>query len=151
VKASELDLVGAAAAGAATLERQFPGISFTSGRRGLTAQARAMASNLLLNRRWIAETYKATPQSAQLQAAVLAHPDVRTLDEIADLLQDVMGPWADHERGSLSRHFAGLAFDIQPRSGSKGEAIKAATRALPGLDKFLEMEGGLIRWHAQFK
>jgi len=28
--------------------------------------------------------------------------------------------------------------------------IKKAIRGLPGLGRFLEKEGGLIRWHAQF-
>ena len=50
----------------------------------------------------------------------------------------------------MSKHFSGEAFDVQPVPGSKGEAIKAAIRKLPGLVKFLEAEGGLVRWHAQF-
>ena len=30
------------------------------------------------------------------------------------------------------------------------EAIKKTIRGLDGLDKFLDKEGGLVRWHAQF-
>ena len=46
-------------------------------------------------------------------------------------------------RDSLS----GLAFDVQPVT-EDADAIKKSIRALAGLDKFLEMEGGLVRWHA---
>ena len=53
------------------------------------------------------------------------------------------------ELGSFSRHLSGLAFDVQPVT-EDADAIKKSIRALAGLDKFLEMEGGLVRWHAQF-
>jgi hypothetical protein len=42
-----------------------------------------------------------------------------------------------------------MAFDVQPVT-QDADAIKKSIRALAGLDKFLEMEGGLVRWHAQF-
>ena len=42
-----------------------------------------------------------------------------------------METWTDAQRAKLSRHFAGLAFDVQPVFGSPGEAIKATIRKLP--------------------
>ncbi len=48
---------------------------------------------------------------------------------------------------------------VPPRGGSSAgwrrwdedaEAIKKTIRGLSGLDKFLDTEGGLVRWHAQF-
>ena len=41
------------------------------------------------------------------------------------------------------------AFDVQPVD-KDAEAIKKTIRGLTGLDKFLDTEGGLVRWHAQF-
>ena len=50
----------------------------------------------------------------------------------------------------LSKHFSGQAFDVQPVAGAAGSAIKKTIRALPKLNNFLEKEGGLVRWHADF-
>jgi hypothetical protein len=49
----------------------------------------------------------------------------------------------------LSKHLSGDAFDVQPVD-TDAAAIKKTIRGLKGLDRFLEKEGGLIRWHAQF-
>ena len=146
----ELDLVGAALAGAKKLKTQFPEIEFTSGRRGVTDQARAMASNVVGVRDWITRTYRATPERAALQAWVNTHPNATTRAAIQAGLEGVMQHWTDEQKGKLSKHFNGMAFDIQPLpTSAKATAIKAAARALPGC-KFLEKEGGLVRWHAQF-
>jgi hypothetical protein len=50
----------------------------------------------------------------------------------------------------ISRHLTGKAFDVRPVT-KNAAAIKADIRALSGLHKFLEKEGGLVRWHAQFQ
>jgi hypothetical protein len=49
----------------------------------------------------------------------------------------------------ISKHLSGEAFDVQPvkKDASK---IKKTIRGLKGLTKFLDKEGGLVRWHAQF-
>jgi hypothetical protein len=43
-----------------------------------------------------------------------------------------------------------MAFDIHPVT-SNGARIKKTIRNLSELDKFIEKEGGLVRWHIQFK
>lgn len=150
MKAAELGCAGAAQAGAEALERQFPGVVFTSGRRGVADQARAMSQNVAKNRQWIAQTYVATAESRELQRWIDANPAADTAGEIAAGLMTLMSRWSDARKGRLSKHFSGEAWDVQPVAGAKGAAIKAAIRKLPGLVKFLEKEGGLVRWHAQF-
>lgn len=150
MKASELRCAGAAQHAAELLEQRFPGVVFTSGRRGVLDQARAMAQNVGANRKWIAQTYMGTAESRVLQAWVDAHPEAETAQEIAGGFAGVMVHWTDEQKARLSKHFSGEAWDVQPVGGAQGVAIKATIRALPGLQKFLEKEGGLVRWHAQF-
>ena len=56
----QLDLAEPALSGAILLQLRHPYVVFTSGRRGVTDQARAMASNVVRNRRWIDQTYADT-------------------------------------------------------------------------------------------
>ena len=151
MKAEDLNLRGHAKAGALALEAACPGVVFTSGRRAVADQARAMAANIIGKRRWIAETYKATDEARELQAWIDTHPDARGREDIAKGLAAIMAGWSDEGRGRLSKHFSGDAFDVQPVTGPKGAKILAEIRRLPGLDKMLEREGGLVRWHAQFR
>lgn len=147
----ELGLVEPALGAARKLKQAHPAVVFTSGVRKIEDQARAMAQNIARNRNWIAETYLSTPQSRALQAWVDANPGARTQTAIQAGLASVMQGWTQAQLGKLSKHFLGLAFDVQPLPpGAQADAIKAAIRALPGLTKFLEREGGLVRWHAQF-
>lgn len=145
-----LKLAPVARAAAIRLREQFPSVKFTSGRRAVADQARAMSQNVAKNRKWIAETYVSTPESRELQAEVDKLGPHATAETIAHVLGALMEDWTDAQKGRVSKHFSGEAFDVQPVPGSKGEAIKAAIRKLPGLVKFLEAEGGLVRWHAQF-
>lgn len=149
MKAAALDLAGAALAGALALEKRYPAVVFTSGRRKVIDQARAMSQNIVGKRLWISQTYRATPESAALQAWVDRHPGA-SAPEIAAGLASIMQTWSDPQKGRLSSHFDGRAFDVQPVGGQLGADIKAFIHALPGLDRFLEQEGGLVRWHAQF-
>ena len=55
----------------------------------------------------------------------------------------------DSQLAMLSKHLSGDAFDVQPVD-TDAAAIKKTIRGLKGLDRFMEKEGGLIRWHAQF-
>lgn len=147
----DLDLAEPAMRAARLLAARHPKITFTSGRRRVADQARAMASNIRLNRRWIAETYRRTAERDMLQTWVDAHPRATSAAAIAAGLRGVMARWSDDQRARLSRHFSGQAFDVQPLPpGPEARAVKATIRALPGLTKFLEQEGGLIRWHAEF-
>ena len=144
-----LDLRGNARSGAYALKKAHPSVKFTSGRRNKEDQARAMASNVVHNRKWIEDTYVSTTISKDCQKWVDDNPDKKTQDEIAAGLLSVMNAASDADLGKLSKHLSGDAFDVQPVE-TNADAIKKTIRGLPGLDKFLEKEGGLVRWHAQF-
>jgi hypothetical protein len=124
-------------------------VTFTSGRRDKGEQARAMASNVVENRNWIKETYVSTTVSDACQKWVDDHKEKKTKDEIAEGLLSVLDGQTDADLAKLSRHLSGDAFDVQPVE-TDADAIKKTIRGLAGLDKFLEKEGGLVRWHAQF-
>ena len=130
------------------LKQKHPDVVFTSGRRDPAAQAHAMATNIVKNRKWVGETYADNPASHACQKWVDDNPKALTVEVIAAgllALFKALGPVLAH----LSSHLSGEAFDVQPTTHN-GDAIKATIRGLPGLTKFLENEGGLIRWHAQF-
>jgi gamma-glutamyl:cysteine ligase YbdK (ATP-grasp superfamily) len=143
----DLGLSDYAKSAAEQLKRDFPTVVFTSGRRTVDEQASAMAGNIVKNRQWIAQTYAASAERDALQAWVDENQHANTAAAVARGLSGIMNSWADSQRVKLSRHFAGLAFDVRPTSDAK---LKAAIRGLPHLVKFLENEGGLTIWHAEF-
>lgn len=144
----EMNLEPTAEAAAKLLLQKHPNIRFTSGRRDVTQQAHAMAGNIvsLHDRKWIGNTYI---HGQELQAWVDAHPEAKTVDQITAGLAGVMNAMPEAERLKISRHLTGRAFDVRPVT-QNAQAIKNDIRSLPGLNKFLEKEGGHIRWHAQF-
>jgi len=144
-----LELAPVAKKAAYALKRLHPGVVFTSGRRDKVAQARAMAANVVKNRQWIAQTYLASLVSAACQKWVDEHPEAVTQEAIQRGLISVFDSIGEAELGHISKHLSGEAFDVQPVAAN-AEAIKASIRALEGLTKFLDREGGLERWHAQF-
>ena len=144
-----LDLAPTAKKAAYELKRAHPSVIFTSGRRNKRDQARAMSENVILNRRWIEQTYAKTIASDNCQKWVNEHPDKTTQHEIEEGLANVIDALPDAELARLSKHLSGDAFDVQPVT-EDAEKIKATIRSLHGLKLFLDMEGGLIRWHAQF-
>lgn len=145
-----MGLVGNAFSGAKALKAAHSGVIFTSGRRGVLEQSRAMSQNVVRNRQWIARTYMPTAESGALQSWVNAHPGANQA-QIATGFAGIMGSWTDEQKGRLSKHFSGHAFDVQPMvNGAEARAVVAFIQRLPGLSKFLDREGGLIRWHAQF-
>lgn len=143
----ELDLEPIAKNAATILHNKYPQLEFTSGRRSVFQQAHAMAGNVVLNRKWIGQTYIA---GAKLQAWIDKNPKARTVDAITAGLEQVMKAMPEAELTKISRHLTGRAFDVRPVTANAA-AIKADIRKLPGLHKFLEKEGGLVRWHAQFQ
>lgn len=148
---SDLDLVDYAEASAKKLRADFPSVVFTSGRRNSQQQADAMAGNIVQNRKWIEQTYVASTERDELQQWVDSNPSATTKERISAGLVGVMNGWSDARRKTLSRHFSGQAFDVQPVAGIPGDKMKTAIKALPNLRKFLEKEGGLIIWHADFE
>jgi hypothetical protein len=145
----ELGLVSYARVAAEALQAKHPEVVFTSGRRDSQQQAHAMAGNIVANRRWIEQTYAKTPQRTSLQNWVDSHPLANTAREIAAGLAGVMAHWTEAQKKTLSQHFGGEAFDIQPVPGDT--AIIASIKALPHLRQFLQKEGGREVWHAGFK
>lgn len=144
-----LDLAETAKKAAYALKQKHPSVVFTSGRRNKEDQARAMAGNVVSNRKWIEQTYVASGVRDACQKWVDDNPKKKTAAEIEQGLLEVLNKYTDAQLGVFSKHISGMAFDVQPVEG--GGDIKASIRALDGLDKFLEKEGGLVRWHAQFK
>ena len=143
----EMNLEPTAKNAAKILQSKYPTIEFTSGRRGIFQQAHAMAGNVVLNRQWIGQTYIA---GAKLQQWVDQHPEAITVDAITAGLEQVMKAMSQGELAKISRHLTGRAFDVRPVTANAA-AIKADILSLPGLHKFLDKEGGLVRWHAQFQ
>jgi hypothetical protein len=147
-----LDLAPAAKAAAYELKRLHPGVVFTSGRRDKTGQAGAMASNVVRNRQWIGQTYKISEARAVCQKWVDDHPAAIMQAQIRDGLLSVLNGLTDDQLGRLSRHLSGNAFDVQPiDTKPEADAIKTSIRGLSGLELFLDKEGGLERWHAEFR
>ena len=144
-----LNLEPKARAGAYALKKQFPSVQFTSGRRDTAEQAHAMAGNVVKERSWIGKTYKTSALRDACQKWVDDHPEKVTRDEIGEGILSVFNdaPVADVQK--FSKHFTGEAFDVQPVE-IDAEAIKKAIRELDGCTNFLEKEGGLVRWHAEF-
>jgi len=144
-----LDLNSTAKKAAYALKKEHPDVSFTSGRRDKAEQASAMASNVVLNRKWISQTYATSTASKACQKWVDDNPKKTTKDEIAAGLEGVLDKLTDAELGQLSKHLGGSAFDVQPVA-QDADKIKKTIRTLAGLRKFLDKEGGLDRWHAEF-
>jgi hypothetical protein len=144
-----LDLAAIARAAAYALKAAHPTVSFTSGRRNKGDQARAMAGNVVKNRKWIEETYAASDLRTALQKWVDDNPKVTKSADVAAGLLGVFDAATEEAVGKFSKHLSGEAFDVQPVT-LDAEAIKKTIRGLEGLGKFLETEGGLVRWHAQF-
>jgi len=145
----DLGLVDYAADAARALLAQHPEVAFTSGRRNAKEQADAMAGNVVKNRRWIEQTYLQSAERDSLQTWVNTHPQVTTSASISSGLFAIINAWTDDQKRTLSRHFSGQAFDVQPVAN--GDDIKRTIKDLPNLRKFLETEGGLTIWHADFE
>jgi hypothetical protein len=144
-----LNLAPTARSAAYALKKAHPTVKFTSGRRNKEDQARAMASNVVKNRKWIKETYMDSPLRKNCQDWLDKNPDKKTQTEIQAGLLSVFNAATDAELGKFSKHLSGMAFDVQPVE-KNAESIKKTIRGLSEVDKFLEKEGGLVRWHVQF-
>ena len=144
-----LGLTQTARVAAYALKKAHPAVKFTSGRRSKEDQARAMAGNVVMNRNWIEQTYARSSLRSQCQEWIDANSAKTTQGEIATGLIAIFDAVADTDLGNFSKHLSGAAFDVQPVDRD-AEAIKKTIRSLAGLSKFLDTEGGLVCWHAQF-
>lgn len=138
----------------------FPFVVFTSGRRGLRAQAEAMAHNILappMNRDWIRQTYR---RAAELQTWVDTNPAVMDPEEMADGLEAVLVSMGD-DANKVSDHLVGMAVDLKPLERlivnvdlskvwvetEQGRQVIEWIRAYHGTKYFTTREGGRRRWH----
>jgi hypothetical protein len=142
-------------------------IQWTSGYRDLLSQARAMASNVIKRRTWIKETYTRTGRPSfgvalRLQAWVDQNPHFTSLTTLASGLhaQLLLIPGSSKisfHTWTINGQPASLAFDLEPiEEGGKitamGQEVWNRILTLPYLDPPpMRREGGLPRWHAQFK
>ncbi len=146
-----LYLSATAKSAAYQLKAAFPTIEFTSGRRDKAAQASAMASNVVLNRNWIRQTYMDSDAIRACQGWVDQHPQVTTKADLAAGLLSVLNSLTDEQLSHVSKHLSGDAFDVQPVDDNADAIVqfmRDLTQRMGG--KFLDHEGGLRRWHAQF-
>jgi hypothetical protein len=149
-----LGLVEPARSSAYLLKAALPWVVFTSGRRDWSGQARAMAPNVLRNRKWISQTYsKSSPMFQAAQQWVDDHPEATTRDAVAAGLLGVFQRFPEEvARRSREGHFAGLAFDVQPVPAQEPAFLRAVA-TLPGVNpqQVFTREGGLTIWHVGFR
>jgi hypothetical protein len=145
---NSLKLSSAAKKGAEALLKEHPEVEFTSGKRDLAEQADAMAGNVVKKRDWIKNTYASSEASKACQKWVDDNPEAKTQKAIADGLHETLKGLGG-KASQISKHLTGDAFDVQPVS-KNAAAIKKTIQNLPGIKKFLDKEGGLTIWHAEF-
>lgn len=148
-------LAPSAQTAAKLLLEKFPDLVLTSGRRNLYAQAQAMATNTIQDGElWISNTYKDSVAIQKLQQAVIDHssrPRGFDVPYLTGILSAILAQMPIEEQNSVSRHLTGLAFDIEPITEEPlATEVKEFIKALPKLNKFLEREGNLSRFHLQF-
>ena len=132
---------------ALALLQAYPTLNFTSGLRTLPDQARAMSQNVARNRQWIAQTYAPSAGRDVLQAWVDTNPTVTNPVDIAAGLLQTMNTNPGMTK-SISKHLTGDAFDIQIDPNINPADIRSIIVSHGGT--FLDTEGGLPIWHAQF-
>jgi hypothetical protein len=141
-----LDLEPQAEQAAVSLRQASPGVIFTSGRRSLADQARAMASNVVGGggKNWVTNTYAHSAVRDAIQAWINKNwSQVKSNREaVATGILQILNANVPASY-SFSRHLTGLAFDVQP-----GSTTEKAINALHG--HFIKNEGGLVRWHIDF-
>ena len=141
---------------------RFPEAIFTSGRRDIADQARAMAQNVVGtanrsgNPTWIRATYVETPLSRTLQECVdeLSAIECPSQDDLTQAFENILKLSLPPELRTVSWHMSGDAFDVQPTTELQEHAdylrqLVQARIVDGGAGKVLTMEGGLVRCHCQ--
>ena len=151
MRAAQLNLSPSFAPVAVALEAAFPGVYFTSGRRDVEQQSQAMADNVIVNRKYVVDTYRESPERDVLQLIIDANSQPMNHANMAALILRYLRSLTDEQLGHLTKHPAGLAFDVRPEGGSRGDAIKAwlFAKAKEIGGKFLDKESGIEIWHLQ--
>lgn len=133
---------------ASTLLSRFPALLFTSGRRDVLSQAKAMAPHVYTNAHWIEEVYLA---GHPLQVAVNTYRGSAlpwNIDEITNVLRVTMLHMPDAQLNALSYHLTGYAFDCA-WDDRFGDDVAAFARRIPYVNKVLTSEAGFHILHVQ--
>jgi hypothetical protein len=114
-----------------------------------------MAANEYREPGWIETTYVDSPAK---RACVAAVRKLRgragggtTRQAIQAALLVLFAPMTDDQLGALTLHLCGRAFDVRPRLDRPEVAAYLAEEARKRGGKFLDREGGLLRYHWQAK
>ncbi len=146
---AQMDLAPVMEMRARELELAFPGlIHWTSGRRTMYAQARAMAVNHLHDTaRYLISQYT---NGKRFVAALEAAPLTRSVEGVTNIFYDLM----IREPGLIqSKHFTGHAVDMEPIEDAndtptaEGNQVISWINACPDTEDFRTREGTLPRWH----
>lgn len=134
-----------------------PWAQVTSGKRTRESQAAAMAENEARAPGWIAATYvDSAPKRALLDCLRTLRITRPVKASLLAAFLVVLEGFSDDELSALTLHLAGRAFDLQPehvdgvltpRAVALAAFLAAEAKARGG--KFLDREGGLLRFHWQ--
>lgn len=160
----EMELTPNARRAAELVQAKHPWVQWTSGRRGVYGQARAMAANVVkYGPDWLDETYKDKRMVNMLTFHCQAHPDQMVSIKLlaAGFFEQLM----EHYSGDMQRfpHIMGDAFDAahpivkrgelwvidKPKSEELCHTIETLPKEL-GLQLLLTKEGKHDVIHAQF-
>ncbi len=146
----ELELDPIMKSRAEELRARCPWVVYTSGRRDVDAQARAMAQNHVADpQTYLAKTYK---NGKVFLAAIveLAPVDQRSVVKVAAAIRSVFEEQPDV---LVWKHKDGTCVDIQPLEDAfgepteKGRAVVSFIQNCADTVLFIRREGGLRRWH----
>jgi len=146
---TQMDLAPLMEKRARELDLAFPGvIHWTSGRRTVYAQARAMAVNHLHDPlRYLVSQYKSGKRFLE---ALEMGPLTRSIEGVTNIFYELMirNPDLVH-----SLHYTGDAVDIQPIEDANGQPTEEGLKVIawindcPDTEDFRTREGDLPRWH----
>ena len=147
---AELNLAEPALTGARLLKTRHPEVVFVSGRTDALAEARRMAGNVENDRSFLMSNCRPSEARDELQSWLGANTSATSSEQIEAGFFALIDGWPVEKKMQISRHIVGLAFDVEPISGSYGDTVKQTIENLPKLNVFLTKEGNLTRWCAQF-
>ena len=107
-----------------------------------------MSQNIAADKTYLIKTYKSSKAKDACVAWCENNPSKKAKDIEAGLLK-VLNDLSDTDVQKISRHLGGLAFDVQPNSCDLKTLKSIVEKQFSG--EFLDHEGKLCRWHAQFK